>query len=81
VLNTAQRTETWEAMEKKDGYKDKSIFDLKWTGVAVDEAHELRTRNGTHNAMKKIRDNAYAVVLSTATPLYTQTSVSTRSFP
>jgi hypothetical protein len=52
-----------------------SMFDMEWAGVAVDEAHELRTRNVKYEAMKTLREKAHSMVLATATPLFTGTAV------
>lgn len=60
----------------KSQYAGPSIFDVEWAGVSLDEAHEIRIRNVNYEAMTSIRENAHTLVLATATPLFTGTTVS-----
>ena len=54
-----------------------TVFGHDWNLVILDEAHILRTGGKGFYGMVKLRKNAMACILSTATPLYTSPRVRT----
>lgn len=44
--------------------------------IAIDEAHNMRTRNALYGGVLSLRPRCNCMILATATPLFTQPSVS-----
>jgi hypothetical protein len=69
----------WELPERKAATTKRTLFDLKYLVVIIDEAHELRNIGTKYYAGLKLLQQATVKILLTGTPLHTGFKVSTPS--